>query len=174
MPSLQRRGAVVLIAALTSCGSTVNTTPVAASTALPATTTAPPSSAPPTSTAPTTNTTDAVKVGRGTKRAVTNCGLEAGAWTLGLDVVDGETNDLDKAQELCQEALDLLAIDSKKVLGSTLINRMIVLISTRAELMAEAQDAIAAKGRASDELERTAKDWTAQFTALNRLLVIAP
>jgi hypothetical protein len=168
MPSLQRRGAVVLIAVLTSCGSTVNTTPVAASQALPATTTAPPSSAPPTTTAPTTNTTDAVKVGRGTKRAVTNCGLEAGAWTLGLDVVDGETNDLDKAQELCREALDLLAIDS------TLINRMIVLITTRAELMAEAQDAIAAKGRASDELERTAKDWTAQFAALNRLLVIAP
>lgn len=74
---------------------------------------------------------------------------------------------------MCQEALDLLAVESSGVLVPTLINRMTVLISNRAVLMAEAQVAIAAKGKASPDLEMTANDWTVEFTALNRLLVIA-
>ncbi len=172
MSSLQRRNAVVLLLALTGCGSTA---PSAAgvSTAPSTTTTSPSSTAPTTTAAPTTSTTVAGKVGRDTKRAVTICGREAGAWTLGLSVVDGETDDLDKAQEVCQEALDLLAVESSGVLVPTLINRMTVLISNRAVLMAEAQVAIAAKGKASPDLEMTANDWTVEFTALNRLLVIA-
>ncbi len=123
-----------------------------------------------TTTVSTTTTTVPVPIGRDTRLALTECGRQAGALTLGLAVGDGDTETLSAAQSACQRALDLLTVDARGVLGPTPINKMSVLVSKRMVTMAEAAIGIAARGKASDDLLNTAGKWSDDFTAAMKLL----